>query len=458
MALKVGMISLGCAKNLINTEQMMFLLNEAGFDVSGKVDSADVVVVNTCGFIESAKAEAIETILELGTVKAEGGIGKLVVAGCLPQRYKDEILQELPEIDAVIGTGSFDEIVDVIFALELGTETKHLSPALSYFNDINNPVSETGRIITTSPVWAYLKIAEGCDNRCAYCCIPDIRGRYRSRPFENIVSEARELTDRGVRELIVVAQDVTGYGFDLYDKRRLTDLLNALDGIEPLKWIRLLYLYPDGIDDELIDVISKSGKILKYLDIPVQHINAGILKKMHRRGTGGEIRRLIKSLRERIPGVVLRTSLITGLPGEGDREFDELCEFLIDAKFEKAGVFAYSPEEGTSAALMERPDTDTALRRAELLRELQSRIMDDFNNSRIGSVTTALIEGSVYDQRDTSVTGRKKQRPVFMARSYAEAPDVDGFIFIEGRNIKANDFIDIRITGTENGELRGEPI
>jgi len=463
--INVGVISLGCSKNLVNSEQMMYLLSSAGYHVSGETDGADIVLINTCGFIESAKSEAIEVILEIAALKNEGRVGKLVVAGCLPERYKDNILIELPEIDAVVGTGSFDNIVAVADSLvktnpnKTGLEEKPSNvnaKAPMYFGDIHAPVSETGRIITTSPVWAYLKIAEGCDNRCAYCCIPEIRGRYRSRPMENIIAEATQLTEKGIQELIVVAQDTTRYGLDLYGKLSLTDLLRELGGIKKLRWIRLLYLYPDEVDETLIDEIAKNGKILKYLDIPIQHINDGILENMRRRTTGTEIRTLFRSLREGIPGVVLRTSLITGLPGEGIDEFTELCEFLREAKIERAGVFAYSPEDGTQAALMERPDSDVALYRAEQIQNLQMQIMNDFNKSRVGTKTQVLIE--------------EAEGPfVWRARSYAEAPDVDGYIQIRSRSrrseaqkqldsIEANSFLYVRIIGIEGDDLVGEPL
>ena len=443
---KVGIISLGCSKNRVNTEQMMFLLSSAGYEVSGDISGADVVLLNTCGFIESAKAEAVETIIELLDDKKDGSIGKLVVAGCYPERYKETILEELPEIDAVIGTGSFDDVVDVI------KKAQHLSPC--FFGDINAPVSETPRILSTSSAWAYLKIAEGCDNRCAYCCIPDIRGKFRSRMIENIVDEAKRLADNGIRELIVVAQDVTMYGLDVYGKRRLSDLLLELNKIDKLNWIRLHYLYPDEFDDELIDVIAKSGKILKYLDIPIQHISDIILNKMRRRGSGLEIRELIKRLREQIPGVVIRTSLITGLPGEGEDEFNEICEFLREYELERVGVFAYSPEEGTDAALMERPSKEIAENRADELLELQSYIMQKWNESRIGTVTDVIfediaaeIDGKVYN----------------LARSFAESPEIDGYILVEETQrqhpyLKTGEMFSCRITGIFNGELIGELI
>ena len=439
---KIGIISLGCAKNLVNTEQMMFLLREAGFEVTGDTDGADAVVLNTCGFIESAKTEAIETILELGQAKKEGRIGKIITAGCLPERHKDEIMSELPEIDAVVGTGSFDDIVSAVnFALS-GGDTLNSGEKFAEFGDINAPISETKRIITTSTAWAYLKVAEGCDNRCAYCVIPDIRGAYRSRPIENIINEAKELTATGIKELILVAQDVTNYGFDLYGRRRLRDLLVELSRIENLKWIRLHYLYPDEIDDELIDLVARNDKILKYLDIPIQHINDEILSKMNRRGTGGQIRSLFRRLRECIPNIVLRTSIIAGLPGEGEAEFEELAAFLKEAKIERAGVFRYSPEENSPAAQMERPDTETAARRAELLENIQTGIMDEFSKNRIGEITQVLIESNEGDY--------------FFGRTYAESPDIDGYILIKGSGLSIGAIYNVNIVGTQDGQPVGE--
>jgi len=322
----VGVISLGCSKNRVNTEQMMFLLSSAGYMITGETDGVDIILINTCGFIESAKEEAFETINKLIADKAAGKIGKIIVAGCMPQRHKESIIEELPEIDAIVGTGSFDDIVDVIEkaqgdgSLVFSKESKRTVP-LCFFGDVDAPVSETPRVLSTSTVWAYLKIAEGCDNRCAYCSIPDIRGKFRSRPVENIIEEAKKLADSGILEIVLVAQDLTMYGLDLYGERRLSFLLGELNKIKKIRWIRLHYLYPDGFDDGLIDVIAKSDKILKYLDIPIQHINDDILTKMRRRGSGKQIRELINKLRECIDGVVLITSLITGLPGETDKEF-----------------------------------------------------------------------------------------------------------------------------------------
>jgi ribosomal protein S12 methylthiotransferase len=427
---KVALISLGCAKNLINSEQMLYLLGEAGYEITDTPEGADAVVVNTCGFIEAAKNEAIETILELGAAKAAGNVGRIIVAGCFAQRYKTEILDELPEIDAVVGTGSYGEIVRAVGAARSGRRA-------AIFGEPGQE-GETGRVLSTPGPWAYIKIAEGCDNRCAYCVIPQLRGGFRSRTAENIVAEARALCDSGVSELILVAQDTARYGLDIYGERRLPALLDELGGIEALKWIRLHYLYPDEVDDALIDAIAGGVKTLKYLDIPIQHINDGILKRMNRRGTGAEIRALVRRVRERLPGAVIRTSLITGLPGEGEAEFEELCDFLREARIERAGVFTYSPEDGTPAAAMERPDSETAGRRAELIEDIQSRIMDEYNAGRVGERCSVLIEGL----RDGGYYGR----------SYAESPGIDGCVLVEGEGLRVGDFVDVAVTGAD-GDL-----
>ncbi|MCL2819442.1 MAG: 30S ribosomal protein S12 methylthiotransferase RimO [Oscillospiraceae bacterium] len=467
----VGVISLGCSKNRVNTEQMMYLLSSAGYIVTGETDGADIVLINTCGFIESAKKEAYETIQEFSEAKKEGKIGKFIVAGCLPERYKNNISEELPEVDAFIGTGSFDDIATVADAItarqgrqgdgssvlqnNISEEPSPCLPCLA-FADINSPVSETPRIISTSSVWAYLKIAEGCDNKCAYCAIPGIRGKFRSRPLENIIAEAKKLVSNGFIELIIVAQDVTMYGLDIYGERRLPALLSELTKITDLKWIRLHYLYPDGFNDELIDVIAKSDKILKYLDIPIQHINNTVLTGMRRRGTGKKIKELIKSLRERIPGVILRTSLITGLPFENENEFEELCGFIRETKFEHAGVFPYSPEEGTDAALMEHVSGDIAEERAEKLLKLQSDIMLEWKTSRLGTITDVIVEDMLVE-----IDGIEYN----LARSYAESSEIDGYILLQARSFesrfnssenKAKVLSPCRITGIQSGELIGE--
>ena len=433
-----ALISLGCAKNLVNSEQMLYLLSEAGYTLVPEPEGADFAVVNTCGFIDAAKTEAIDTILELAELKKAGKLGGLIVTGCLSERYQDSILEELPEIDAVLGVGSFGDIVRAADAVMAGSR-------LARFSDNNAPVDEIPRVVSTGPAWAYLRIAEGCNNFCAFCAIPYIRGRYRSRPIEAVLEEARDLAAHGVKELIVIAQDITRYGTDLYGKRSLARLCRELGEIEGIEWIRLHYLYPDQFDDELIDEIARNDKIVKYLDIPIQHNNDGILKRMNRRGTGGEIRALFKTLRERIPGLVLRTSLIAGLPGEGEAEFEELCEFLKEARIERAGVFPFSPEEGTPAASMEHVDEETAQRRAELLMELQAPIMDEFLQGLVGQTLTVL-----YLYRD-------EESGLCVGRSYADSPDIDGLVFFEG-DCAEGDMVPVRITDAEDGFLYGEEV
>lgn len=433
-----AMISLGCAKNLVNSEQMLYLMSEAGFSLVPEAEGADLAIVNTCGFIDAAKTEAIDNILELAELKKQGKLGGLIVTGCLAERYKDSILSELPEIDAVLGVGNFKDIVAAANTVMEGRN-------LSLFGSNSAPVDEIPRVVSTGPAWAYLRIAEGCNNFCAFCAIPYIRGRYRSRSMENILEEANDLAAHGVKELIVIAQDITRYGTDLYGKRSLAALCRELAKIEGVEWIRLHYLYPDQFDDELIDEIAANDKIVKYLDIPIQHINDGILKAMNRRGTGGEIRSLFKTLRERIPGLVLRTSLISGLPGEGEAEFEELCEFLKEARIERVGVFPFSPEEGTPAASMPHVDEGEAQRRADLIMELQAPIMDDYCNSFLGKTIRVLYE--YYDEESGYHVGR----------SYADSPDIDGLVLFSG-DCAEGDMVDVLITDTDEGLLIGEQV
>ena len=436
--MKIAFISLGCAKNLVNTEQMMALTKAAGYEVTGQPEGADAAVLNTCGFIDAAKSEAIDHILELGELKRQGKLGKLLVAGCLSQRYQDEIRNELPEVDGVLGTGSYTEIVP---ALEEVLSGGH--PAR--FGDIDHTDEDGPRMVTTPPYTAYLKIAEGCDNRCAYCVIPSLRGRYRSRTMESLLSEARELADSGVKELLVVAQDITRYGTDLYGRRRLADLLTELCRL-PFHWVRLHYLYPDEIDDQLIDVIAHEHKIVKYLDIPIQHLSDKILKSMHRRGDRALIDAVVKRLREQIPGVVLRTSIIVGFPGEGEEEFGELCRLLPEYGFERAGVFPFSCEEGTPAADMpDQVDPEVARQRAERLMDLQSRVMDAWNESRLGETLEVLCEGFDLDMN------------CYAGRSYADSVEIDNHVYFTAAGlVPAGEFVNVRITGVQDGDLTGE--
>ena len=433
-----ALISLGCAKNLVNSEQMLYLMDEAGFRLVAEPDGADLVIVNTCGFIDAAKSEAIDTILEMAELKKEGRLGGIIVTGCLSERYKDSILSELPEIDAVLGVGSFADIVAAANTVMEGR-------SISLFADNSAPVDEIPRVVSTGPGWAYLRIAEGCNNFCAFCAIPYIRGRYRSRKLENIVEEAKELAQRGIKELIVIAQDITRYGTDLYGKRSLARLCQELSKIEGIEWIRLHYLYPDQFDEELIQEIASNDKIVKYLDIPIQHINDRILKTMNRKGTGDEIRQLFKTLKERIPGVVLRTSLIAGLPGEGEKEFEELCEFLKEAEIQRVGVFPFSPEEGTPAASMAHVDSKVAERRAELIMELQAPIMERFCESFVGKTIRVLYE--YYDEESGYHVGR----------SYADSPDIDGQVLFSGV-CKEGEITDVLILRTEDGLWYGEEV
>lgn len=438
MGNRIGVISLGCAKNQVNAEQMMYLLREAGYEITASVEGADVVIINTCGFIDSAKSEAIDNILAMGELKAAGVIGKILVTGCLSQRYQEEILTELPEVDGILGTGSYGYIVHAVKQL---LEDRQVSR----FDDINAPVDEVGRILTTPEYYAFLKIAEGCDNHCSYCVIPSLRGKFRSRTMDDCLYEARMLAEDGVKELIVVAQDTSRYGIDLYGERKLPELLRELCKIEKLHWIRVHYLYPDEMTDELIDVIASEPKIVKYMDIPIQHVNDTILKKMNRRGNREELDALFAKLRERIPGVVIRTSLITGLPGEGEAEFEELCDWLRVHKLERVGAFAFSPEEGTAAARMEHPEEETAVRRAEIVNELQSRIMDACNEARIGTELEVLCEG--YDPE----TDR------YFGRTYGDSPEIDGRVVFTGEEtIHPGSFVMVQITGVCDGDLVGE--
>ena len=438
MPYKIAFVSLGCAKNLVNTEQMMALCRRAGHTVTGDPDGADVAVLNTCGFIESAKSEAIENILELAELKKAGRQKKLLVTGCLSQRYPDDIRTELPEVDGMLGTGSYTDVAAAVEELMAGEKAEH-------FGNIHRTFEDGERLVTTPPYTAYLKIAEGCSNGCAFCIIPKLRGRYRSRSMEALLAEARQLADSGVKELIVIAQDITRYGMDLEEPTSLAGLLKELCKLD-FHWIRLHYLYPEVITDELIDTIAREKKIVHYLDIPIQHCNDGILKAMRRRNTRAELEDLFDRLRRAIPDLVVRTSLICGLPGEGEAEFEELCQFLREQKLQRVGVFQFSPEEGTLAAAMEdQVDPETAARRVELVVDLQSRIMDEYNEARLGTVMEVLCEG--FDA----------QAGCFAGRTYADSVEIDGrVLFTAAGAVPAGSFVNVRITGVSDGELTGE--
>ena len=434
----VGFISLGCAKNQVDCERMMYRVQEAGFTVQPDVVGADVVVINTCGFIDSAKAEAIDFILQMAQLKARGLVGKILVTGCLSQRYQQEIMNEMPEVDGVLGTGSYAEVVPAIEKLLHGN-------AVGNFGSIDAPEQECGRILTTPEHYAYIKIAEGCDNRCAYCIIPYLRGKFRSRQMDDVLYEARILAANGVKELLVVAQDTSRYGTDFPEhKRLLPELLRELCKIDGFRWIRVHYTYPDEIDDELIEVMATEQKIVKYLDIPIQHCNTKILKLMNRRSSKEQLEELFAKLRSRIPGLVLRTSVITGLPGEGEEEFNELCEFLIRHRLERVGAFPFSPEEGTPAAEMEFVDSEIAQTRAQQIEDIQSRIMDDYNAAMQGKILEVLVDG--YDE----------EMEQYYGRTYADSPEIDSRVWLSADEpLREGSFIKVCIDGIADGELSG---
>lgn len=435
---KIGFISLGCAKNQVDCERMMYRVQEAGHSVENELSGCDVVVINTCGFIDSAKSEAIDAILAVAQMKEQGLVGKILVTGCLSQRYREEVRKEMPEVDGLLGTGSYTEIVPAIEEL---LKEKNVEA----FASIDTPEQEVGRVLTTPAHYAFVKIAEGCNNRCAFCIIPYLRGKYRSRKMEDVVAEAESLAAQGVKELIVVAQDTSRYGMDFPEhKRLLPDILRRLCRIEGLHWIRVHYVYPDEIDDELIDVIAQEPKIVKYLDIPIQHCNDKILKRMNRRGDSAFLRDLLAKLRNRIPRLVIRTSLIAGLPGEGEEEFQELLDFLKETRMERVGAFVFSPEEGTPAARMEHVDSDTAAERVRIIEELQSGIMDEYNASRIGTEMEVLVDG--FDEETEQ----------FYGRTYADSPDIDGRVWISSEeSLWEGMFVTVHMDGTVDGDLSG---
>lgn len=432
---KILFVSLGCDKNLVDSEMMLGLLSEKGYEFTDDETEADIVVINTCCFINDAKQESIDTILEMAELKKNGDIKRLVVAGCLAQRYKEEIQKEIPEVDIIIGTTAIDEITEALDGLE------------NHYKAIDNaPLTDTKRIITTGGHYAYLKIAEGCNKHCTYCIIPKVRGAYRSVPMESLLKEARILADSGVKELILVAQETTIYGIDLYGKKMLSELLRRLCLIEGLVWIRILYCYPEEIDDELIQVIKTEPKICNYLDLPIQHGSDNVLKRMGRKTDSRELVEIIEKLRSEIPDICLRTTLITGFPGESEEEHDELMNFVDRMEFDRLGVFTYSQEEDTPAAMMsgQLPDEVKEVRRMQLM-ELQQEIAFDAALAMKGRVVDAMIEGKIADE------------DAYIARTYKDAPNVDGFLFINtSRELMTGDFVKVRITGAYEYDLIGE--
>lgn len=442
MAVTVGMISLGCPKNQVDAEIMLADLKKQGFKIVCDPAQAQVVVINTCGFIEAAKQESIDQILEMGLLKKEGRIKRIIVTGCLAERYREELMQQLPEVDVVLGIGSNRELCEAITQSVQGAEP------CCRFGPKQALALEGDRVLTTLPFTAYLKIAEGCDNRCTYCAIPSIRGAFRSRTLESISAEAEALVENGVRELVLVAQDTTRYGLDLYGKPQLAVLLRRLNKIEKLRWIRILYAYPEMVDDELIDAMASLEKVVPYLDIPIQHSNDEVLRRMNRRGGEKMIRELIAHLRCKIPDIVLRTTVITGFPGETEQQFCELCEFLKQARFERLGCFAYSREEGTPAAdFPDQIDPQVAQRRADTIMTAQQRVMDAYLEKMQDRVLTVAVEG--YD----------RYAGCYFGRSAYDAPDIDGKIFMaSARPLQVGDFVSVKITDSMDCDLLGEVV
>ncbi len=433
-------ISLGCDKNLVDTEKMLGILGGEGYSFVDDESDADVIVVNTCCFIGDAKEESVNTILEMAELKKSGRLKALIVTGCLAERYKNEITEEIPEVDAVLGTTSYEEIAGAIREALKGEKTL-------VFKDIDAPVgNETKRLVTTGGHYAFLKIAEGCDKRCTYCIIPYLRGRYRSVPMEQLEKEARELADQGVKELILVAQETTLYGKDLYGEKKLPELLRRLSSIPGIQWIRLQYCYPEEITDELIETIKNEEKVCHYLDIPIQHASDAILKRMGRRTSNKEIRELVAKLRREIPDIALRTTFISGFPGETEEDHETLMEFVDDMEFDRLGVFAYSPEEDTPAYSFKDqvPDEVKEDRRAEIM-ELQQDIAFEKSESMKGSVLEVMIEGKVADEN------------AYVGRTYMDSPGVDGLIFVNtGLSLMSGDFVRVRVTGALEYDLIGE--
>ena len=436
--LKIALESLGCSKNLVDAEIMMGILNEKGYRLTGDFDEADVIIVNTCGFIESAKQESIDTILDFADLKQTGNLKLLIVTGCLAQRYADELKEEIPEIDAIVGTGSYQNIDEIIGKLK----DEHQIVSL---NNIEFAYDETlPRYVSTPSHMAYLKIGEGCDNKCTYCIIPKLRGKYRSRKMEDIISEAKKLAEMGVKELIVIAQDTTKYGVDLYGEERLAELLEELAQIDGFKWIRVMYSYPESITEKLVNVISKYDNICNYFDMPIQHASNRILKLMNRKTTKEDILSKVKMIRNIIPDATLRTSIIVGFPGETDEDFEELVDFVKEVEFDKLGVFTYSREEDTPAdRLPNHLEEEVKLERQERLMLVQQTISEQKNNQKIGNKYEVLVEEQIEDN-------------VYIGRTMYDAEEIDAIVYIKSaRELQVGEFVDVVITDALEYDLMG---
>ncbi|MBQ2803564.1 MAG: 30S ribosomal protein S12 methylthiotransferase RimO [Lachnospiraceae bacterium] len=438
--MKILFVSLGCDKNLVDSEMMLGMLQEKGYDFTDDEAEADIVVVNTCCFIGDAKEESINTLLEMSELKEQGRIKALLAAGCLAQRYQEEIQKEIPQVDAIIGTTAIDEVVAAVEEVLAGQGHNH-------YQDINKePITDKKRVVTTGGHFAYLKIAEGCDKHCTYCIIPKVRGRFRSVPMESLVAEARQLAEAGVKELILVAQETTLYGMDLYGKKSLPALLHELAGIPGIYWIRILYCYPEEITEELLEAIASEPKVCHYLDIPIQHASDNVLKRMGRRTSEEELRNMIEKLRARIPDICLRTTLISGFPGETAQDHEKLYRFVNEMEFDRLGVFTYSQEEDTPAAVMEQqiPEEVKEARRDELM-ELQQAIAFEKAEDMVGKVLTVMIEGKVADE------------DVYVARTYRDAPNVDGYLFLHtSATLMTGDFVRVQVIDSNEYDLIGE--
>ncbi len=437
MNIKVGMISLGCPKNQVDGELMLEKLNKAGFSVAQTIEDSDIMIINTCGFIEDAKREAIETILEVAEYKNAGLISSIVVTGCLAERYQEEIIKEIPEVDSVIGIGADKDIVKVCQKAAVGIST-------TFFPDKKLLPLEGERMLSTPPHWAYLKISDGCDNKCSYCAIPGIRGGYAERPMESIIAEAKELAAKGVKEVIIIAQDTTKYGLQLYGEYMLAKLLKELVKIDGIEWYRLFYCYPDRVTDELIDVIANEEKVCSYIDIPLQHCNRDILRSMNRNGSYDSLKKLLTKMKNRIPDLSLRTTFMVGFPGETDEQFEELCRFIKDIEFDKMGCFAFSPEEDTPAFDFENQiDDKVKKRRAEVIMDIQYSITEKANKNRVGNIYKVII--------DDFTDGR------YIGRSYLDSPEIDsGIIITTDKALNIGDFVNVRITDYDGYDLIGE--
>lgn len=439
MTNKVGMISLGCPKNQVDGEVMLEKLNKSGFEIAQNIEDSDVMIINTCGFIEDAKREAIETILEVAEYKKAGIISAIVVTGCLAERYQDEIIKEIPEVDSVIGIGADNDIVKVCHKALLGVRT-------SFYPDKKYLLLEGDRMLSTPKHWAYLKISDGCDNRCSYCAIPLIRGGYIERPMENIIREAQNLATKGIKELIIIAQDTTKYGLKLYGEYRLASLLKKLVKIDGIEWIRLYYCYPDRVTDELIDVIASEEKICPYIDIPLQHCDKNILKAMHRTGSYEQLKDLLFKMKEKIPNLALRTTFMVGFPGESDEHFEELCRFIKEIKFDKMGCFTYSAEEDTPAAEYDNQiDEEVRKRRADVLMDIQYSISEQLNKARVGNTYKVIVDS--FDDG------------MYNSRAYFDSPEIDsGIIFKSNDKLEIGEFVNVKITGCDGYDLIGEKV